>query len=74
MPRVRFVGPCKSTSGETILRAVEFNHDAAFRREILCCRWAGDIRVICYSWRRELRDLKTIKEIKGGEAGVQHVG
>ena len=59
MARMQFAGTCKSMPGVPIFRAVEFNHDAAFRREILCCRWAGDLRVICYSWRRELQDLKT---------------
>ncbi len=33
MARVRFAGTCKSTPGKPIFRAVEFNHDAAFRRE-----------------------------------------
>lgn len=57
-----------------ILMEVEFMQHGPFRPKILCCRWAGDLRVICYSWRRELQDLKTIKEINGGEAGAQRGG
>lgn len=38
-------------------------------RNLSCC-WAGTRLSICYSWRLELQDLKTIKETIGGEAGI----
>ena len=36
----------------------------------LRCCWAGTRLSICYSWRSELLDQKTIKETIGGEAGI----